>query len=58
MDFSFPAHPHHHGDVTLVCSRLPAHPTSYLLSSQTPFFFFFFLRYSTWVIFSFIFLFS
>ena len=38
MDLSFPAHPHPHHDVTLVCSRLPVHPTSHLGVGQHFFF--------------------
>ena len=39
MDLSFPAHPHPHRDVTLMCSRFPAHPTSHLVGGQHFFFF-------------------
>ena len=38
MDLSFSAHPHHHCDVTLVCSWFLAHPTSHLMGGPTPFF--------------------
>ena len=38
MDLSFSAHPHHHCDVTLVCSRFLAHPISHLVSGPKPFF--------------------
>ena len=40
MDLSFSAHPHHHCDVTLVCSWFLAHPTSHLMCGPKPFFFF------------------
>ena len=38
MDLSFSAHPHHNCDVTLVCTRFLAHPTSHLVSGPKPFF--------------------
>ena len=38
MDLSFPAHPHPHRDVTLVCRHYPAHPTSHLMVGQHFFF--------------------